>query len=146
VVHRALDAMVRGRRGESLRAFVRALVDVEQRAPADVDRLMALLDAVIASDTWTALNAAGRVQSELPVMRAAQTDAGVQVTHGVMDVAVLGDDGWRVIDWKTDAVTDVGWAQLCAAKYDRQVQTYAQLLHDVTARDARAVLQRVAQR
>lgn len=145
VVHRALGAMVRGRRDAGLRAFVSALVNAERLPPAVTDRLMALLEAVQASAVWTDISAAGALQSELSVMHAVHGGDSLQVMHGIIDAAVVTDSGWRIIDWKSDAASDAEWMRLRAEKYDRQVERYEALLTGVTGLSAAGVLQRVGQ-
>ena len=143
-VHRCIDAMVRGRMGESLRLFARAVLDDEGVAASALDRMMQLLDTVAQSPTWKSIKAAGVARSELSVMRAERVGDRVIVTEGVIDVAV--DDGtqWRVIDWKSDHADDDSWSARLQ-RYTDQVTGYATLLQAITDRPAAGSIERVGQ-
>ena len=143
-VHRCLDAMVRGRRGAALDAFVRAVSSDEGLDASAVSRLQGLLADVANSARWSDAMRTGTMQSELAVMHVAQANGHAVVTEGVIDLAVLRDDGWTVIDWKSDRVELDAWAQL-RLTYDRQVARYAEMLRDVTGLDASGAVERVGQ-
>ena len=143
-VHRCIDAMLRGRTGESLRLFMRAVLNDEGVAMSALERLMQLLDTVAQSPTWKSIKTAGVARSELSVMRAERVGDRVIVTEGVIDVAV--DDGtqWRVIDWKSDHADDDAWAAKMQ-RYTDQVTGYATLLQAITDRPAAGSIERVGQ-
>ena len=141
-VHRCIDAMVRGRIGESLQQFVRAVLDDERIKPSRFAELMQLLDAVARSPAFRAAISSGAAQSELSVMRAERRDDRVVVLEGVIDLAVRSDTGWQVIDWKSDAADEARWAEL-KATYDAQANAYADILKQVTGLPATASVERV---
>jgi ATP-dependent helicase/nuclease subunit A len=143
-VHRCIDAMVRGRAGDSLRLFVRAVLDDEGVAASACDRMMQLLDMVVQSPTWETLRTTGVARSELAVMRAERVGDRVIVTEGVIDVAVDDGTAWRVIDWKSDHADDDAWAARLE-RYTDQVNGYATLLQAITYRPAAASIERVGQ-
>jgi ATP-dependent exoDNAse (exonuclease V) beta subunit len=57
------------------------------------------------------------------------------VLEGSVDLAFLDEDGWVVVDFKTDA--DMGERK---AAYQHQVGLYARAIAAATGRPARAVL------
>ena len=59
--------------------------------------------------------------------------------EGVVDVAFLEEDGWTVIDFKTDHELREGGLDA----YRRQVALYAEAIAAATGRPARPVLFRV---
>jgi ATP-dependent helicase/nuclease subunit A len=59
--------------------------------------------------------------------------------QGVVDCAILADDGITVIDFKTDAVTEQTLPQL-VARYTPQVQTYVQALHRIYGKPIKEAL------
>ena len=61
-----------------------------------------------------------------------------QIVEGVVDAAFADDDGWTVIDFKTDV--ELGARR---AEYARQVALYAEAIARATGRPARGVLLRV---
>ncbi len=77
----------------------------------------------------------GQCRRETPIT-AVEPDGSI--LEGVLDLAFEGDDGWTVVDWKTDA-------ELAGslARYRRQVAAYARIVARATGRPTRAVLMRV---
>lgn len=140
-VHRCLEALGRGRSGAALDAFVRAVARDEQVGERE-DALRELVARVEASATWRALLAEGMPTMELTVMRAAGVNGVTHVSEGVIDAAVRGDAGWRIVDWKTDHVDDIVWAER-AGTYERQVEAYAAMLRALTAEPATGEIARV---
>jgi ATP-dependent helicase/nuclease subunit A len=143
-VHRALEALGRGRGGRSLRAFLHAVArdeGLEDGAAAELERTV---ERVRASGAWRRLTGAGACAVELPVMR--WTDGaggeGGLLLEGVVDAASLGSGGWTVVDWKTDGVDDEGW-RARAAQYARQVEAYAEILSALSGRPASGAVERV---
>ena len=61
------------------------------------------------------------------------------VVEGVVDAAFADDEGWTVVDFKTDV--ELGAGRLDA--YRGQVALYARAISQATGRPARAVLLRV---
>jgi ATP-dependent helicase/nuclease subunit A len=141
-VHRAIEALGRGRRDESLRAFIRAVVLHEGLTDAQRSELEAVIAAVAGSAAWARLLAHGAPRVELPVMRSVRDAAGERVTEGVVDAAVLGRDGWLVVDWKTDAVEGETWRERLV-QYTRQVEAYAAILAALTGAPARGTVERI---
>ena len=142
-VHRSIEALGRGRTGDSLRAFVRAVAAAEG---LDAERSAALLPAIErmeSSDTWKQLVAAGMARFELTVMRRTETDGVEMITEGAIDAAVLGVDGWRIVDWKTDKVDDAAWSAR-HERYARQVAAYVEMLETVSGTTATGTVERVA--
>lgn len=142
VVHRCIDAMVRGRRGDRLTSFVAAVIAEERMTATDATNLRSLLEQVEASPAWQSAVAAGTLHSELAVMQVVRTAGSATVTEGVIDLAVLGDAGWQVVDWKSDDTTDTTWASRLPA-YQAQVAQYADMLSGITGQPASATIERV---
>jgi ATP-dependent exoDNAse (exonuclease V) beta subunit len=141
-VHRSIEALARGRTGESLRTFVRAVAVEEALDETMAAELLPLVERTQASDSWKMLVSSGAPQVELTVMRRHE-NAGVEtITEGVIDAAALGADGWRVVDWKTDVVDDAGWAAR-HEKYARQVDAYVEMLVSLTGKCGTGMVERV---
>ncbi len=64
------------------------------------------------------------------------------VTEGVIDAVGHDENGWTVIDWKTDAVEGDEWARR-AAIYEKQVAAYAEMLAALTSEPASGRIERV---
>jgi ATP-dependent exoDNAse (exonuclease V) beta subunit len=74
----------------------------------------------------------GRCRRETPVTLPI---AGGRLLEGVVDLAFEEDDGWTVVDFKTDRELDG-----LVPRYRRQVALYAEAVARATGRAARAVL------
>ena len=77
----------------------------------------------------------GRCRRETPV---SVVEPDGTILEGVLDLAFEDDDGWTVVDWKTQAELTGS-----LARYRRQVNAYASVVARVTGRPARAVLMRL---
>jgi ATP-dependent helicase/nuclease subunit A len=141
-VHRSLEAMGRGRTGESLRAFALAVAREEGLDAESADALFPLLERTAASDAWRALLAAGAASFELPVMHRTMDDGVETLTEGIVDAAVLHPDRWHVVDWKTDSVDDAGWTAR-RERYTQQVEAYVRTLSSLSGRPAAGVVERI---
>ena len=141
-VHRSLEALGRGRTGASLGAFVAAVAADELLDAAMTAELLPLVERTAASDVWKSLLAAGPPRIELTVMRRSESDGIETVTEGIIDAAVIGPDGWRVVDWKTDEVEGDEWTER-HERYTQQVDAYVQMLMSLTGQAARGTVERV---
>ena len=123
-------------------AAVAAMADVQGRmlgAPADeVAAAGSLVRALLshpvlerARRAWSA----GRARRETPIATVLPDGA---LLEGVLDLAFEEDDGWTVVDWKTQAELAAP-----AASHRRQVAAYASVVARVTGRPAAAVLVRL---
>ena len=147
VAHRSIEAMGRGRSGAGLSAYARAVILDEfpladEAALAALEsRLDGLLRRVASSDAWRRLTVDGRLL-ELGVMTVERGAGGEEVTEGVVDAAVRTADGWVVIDWKTDEVTDDVW-EMRRAMYETQAGRYAEMLARLSGAPASAEIVRL---
>ncbi len=142
-VHRCLAALGRGRRGDSLLAFARA-VAIEERLDEELSAaLYPLIERTAESESWEALTAAGTLHVELAIMASAERDGVETITEGVIDAAAVGPDGWSVVDWKTDVVDDAGWSARYE-RYGRQVEEYAKVIGGVSGQPVEGRVERVA--
>ncbi len=114
-VHRAIEGLGRGRAGENLKSYLRAVVRDEElgstpeEISAEGDKLFAVLEHLQATPEWTALMASGDRRFECRVARCEDGPNGRVLTEGTLDAAFMQDGAWTVLDWKTDAVADDEW-------------------------------------
>jgi len=137
-VHRALEAAAAGIEGESLRTLCRNVL-VEEGLTDDagealhLDELLVLIGEVRRSDLWKRVEAAQQVLVEIPIsFRTTCADAARMVgapddgddaplvLDGVIDLAFKEDDGWVLVDWKTDRSP----TEETVHRYARQLQVY----------------------
>jgi ATP-dependent helicase/nuclease subunit A len=128
-VHGALEAAARGVSGEKLRSVCRGLLISAERpaaadgSPDELDELTGLVQAVVTSDLWKRASRAaraGRLLVEAPFALPVPADAfvsmmtragapvpdtvaPVEIIEGVIDLAFRDEDGWTLVDYKSDA-------------------------------------------
>jgi ATP-dependent helicase/nuclease subunit A len=141
-VHRVIESLVRGRSGAAARAFAAAVASDERLGDSDARALLALADRLDRDARVSALRAASVAWPELHVMEVRHSDDGITLLHGVADVATLDAGTWRVIDWKSDDVSDDEW-QARLRGYVAQATTYATALARLSASAATAEIERV---
>jgi ATP-dependent helicase/nuclease subunit A len=141
-VHRALDGLARGRRGDVLVAYTNAVAKSELLSAADASSLLALVFEIAQSDRWRALADGVRVSPELTVAIAEVSSSQTVLTEGVVDLAILRETGWQVVDWKSDDVDDATWA-LRRVMYERQAAQYAAMLSTITQQSSTSTVERV---
>jgi ATP-dependent exoDNAse (exonuclease V) beta subunit len=94
-----------------------------------VDRAVDTALAVVTSDALAAARAAADSQTEVPFAVRELRDGVPTIVTGAIDLVHRTDEGWRVVDYKTDA--DVAGAATSPA-YAAQVQAYADAWGAVT--------------
>jgi ATP-dependent helicase/nuclease subunit A len=147
-VHRAIEAMGRGRTGESLAAFVEAVVRDERLAADEAGlamlarRLADALERIHDTETWRAVMASSARLMECPIVQATRHAGGEQVVEGVADALILDAGRCRVLDWKSDDVTDAAWSER-EPVYQRQVTAYAEMVQALTSLEVSTELVRV---
>ena len=133
LVHRALEAAVRGRRGEALARALRAIVrdhalvadDARTPRPDVVQALDAIVARTMASLDWRDIERATARLAECPVRWMETGEDGTPVlVEGVMDLALDLGDRWLVVDWKTDDGDEASWPAK-EEGYRRQLALYA---------------------
>ena len=143
LVHEALEAAGRGAAGDALAAQCRTILLAvedpqidEHDEPVDLDRLIDVVTSVTGSDIWRRASAADTMLVEVPFSialplsdyRAVASDertAAVQVIDGVIDLAFREQDGWVIVDYKSDR-DGKGVTSEVLVTYKRQVELYAQ--------------------
>jgi ATP-dependent exoDNAse (exonuclease V) beta subunit len=141
-VHRSLEAAARGRDGENLGAFIRAVAADEALEPVSAVKLGELIASIRQSGIWKRVVAGGAPMLELPIMQLCGTGDDRTLIEGVIDVAVAEPDGLLVVDWKTDSVGDPVWTSRLAA-YEKQVTAYADMLTALCGQPAKGRVERV---
>jgi ATP-dependent helicase/nuclease subunit A len=151
IVHRAIAAMGRGREGDDLRAYCRALLRKTGRRlddsgePVELEMLMERLEGVRASAAWRELVSSGRMGWEVAVACfAAGTEGTPTLRTGTIDALGVteGDEPWRLVDWKTDAVEGAEWEER-ERLYSAQIGKYAEMLRVLRGVDSVGSIERV---
>ena len=147
-VHRAIEGLGRGRTGDGLRRYLRAVArgeglgSTEEEISSAGDRLFAVLERLQVSPEWMALMASTERRFECRVARCEDGRDGRLLTQGTIDAAMIRDGVWTVLDWKTDAAGEEEWA-VRAVAYDAQVARYTEILSALGQQTAQGRLVRV---
>lgn len=97
-----------------------------------IEELLDTIRSVTGSDIWRRSQAASRRFSELPIETLSQAEQKPVITRGVIDLIFEEPDGWVIVDYKTD---DISEADLPSAVqyYRRQLDHYGKHWRDMTA-------------
>ena len=132
--HKALGSLpleaLRGHHGEALRQAVTegldALAGREILQPAEREAVDAgVLCAFYESPLGQRLLAAGTVEREWPFTLLCEQQL---ILQGVLDCCFLEEDGWVLIDYKTDRIAP----DMIALRYRSQLRWYMRALRDIT--------------
>jgi ATP-dependent helicase/nuclease subunit A len=126
-VHRAIEFAARGLDAARLRAVCRTLLTGSERPradsgePAELEELLQVVHSVTASPLWDRANAAAPMLLEVPFALRLSADeyarvigrpaadpaaAPYEVLDGRIDLVFREDDGWVIVDFKSDAAGD----------------------------------------
>lgn len=138
LVHAILATVALDAQGGAIAEVARAQARSRGATPEELAAATALVEAALAHPLLTRAREAWRVdrcRREAPIT-AVQADGSI--LEGVLDLAFEEDDGWTVVDFKTQA-------ELAGplARHRRQVAAYASVVARVTGRPARAVVMRL---
>lgn len=129
-----------------LMAFARNLLAEEERPETEAAELVRAADAVRSSPLWSRARRARRrlvevpFAAEVPRERVGRDEGPERVVlSGAIDLAFEEEDGWVLVDYKSDTLTPANRDALIAF-YREQVLTYRRQWQDLTGRPTRAGL------
>jgi ATP-dependent helicase/nuclease subunit A len=138
-VHRVLHAATGGLGVEPLRLLSRNILVDEGRSPDECDRLVTLVESVLASPFWARVRKTKRCLTEVPFGLPVTATAGCPTTvlRGVADLVFQEKDGWVIVDYKTDTIGEAGVEPFVRA-YEPQVRAYAKHWTQLTGESAKS--------
>jgi len=101
-------------------AFRAGLVNEHQRRAA-VEESTEMLGRLAAHALWEEINAAEGAQREIPFTT---SDPAGQVQSGQIDLLWRGEKGWKIVDFKTDALRSEGDLAAAIERHRKQVERY----------------------
>ena len=115
----------------ALESFARQFADQFQLGVDRVEELVTSVSSVVESGIWARAKRSDRIYSEIPFESLDSSTEIPTVTRGVIDLCFEESDGWVIVDYKTDAISE---ADLEKAKdfYAPQLKTYAEFWQNVT--------------
>ncbi|QCT01579.1 UvrD/REP helicase [Paenibacillus algicola] len=126
VVHRAIELVGKGLAESEIEDTMCYLADEEGMAAEHISEAIRVVKSVVASELWQRSLRASRRLFEVPLMIRKRADeiSGLTYVRGVIDFLFEEEDGWVILDFKTDSVTGEN-LQSFIDFYRPQVQTYA---------------------
>ena len=148
LAHAAMEAALRGREGDALLQFVRARAWHDLPAATSIEReeivtrVMESVAEARQSHSWTLVHANGLAELSVASV-SGDFDSGQGVlSEGILDAAVLADNGWTVVDWKFSGSSDALWKTQLVA-YQAQAEAYVQTLRGHTGDEGVARIERL---
>ncbi|MFZ5650707.1 MAG: UvrD-helicase domain-containing protein [Bacillota bacterium] len=125
VVHRVLEAYAK-KAPPNLELFVDNVITVEGRAPEERDQVINLVNQIIKSDLWQRMLKSRRRFMEAPfsAMDDSPENGRERIISGVIDLVFQEEDGWVIVDYKTDTVKGEEQLRELARCYSPQVEMY----------------------
>ena len=143
VLHGVLEALMRDAKVD-VRAVAANLLAEEERPAGELEEVANLAADVARSPLWARARAARRTLVEVPfAIDVPREELGLAsgpprvVLQGAIDLVFEEDDGWVLVDYKSDAVTPQNRAGLVRF-YTPQVDTYRRWWEKLTGRPTRA--------
>ena len=139
LVHRLFELAAQGRLPEDEEAFARTHAASMQMRPRLVDEALAALRRLRSSPLWREVSTADAVYTEVPL--AATVDGDSTVVRGVIDLVYKrSDDGWRIVDYKTDTLdTTCTTMEDIKRRYGAQVEAYGRYWESISGDRVTAV-------
>lgn len=116
IVHKAVELISRGGYNR-LRVLGSGWIEEEGRNTGDLEKLMELVDRFMKSSLWERIGRASQKYFEVPF--ALEEDGSI--VYGVIDLVFKEDNGWVIVDYKTD---DFEKDEERRRSYMKQVEMY----------------------
>jgi ATP-dependent helicase/nuclease subunit A len=138
IVHSALEVAARGADTKKLEIACRGLLlDFERPLdehgePAELAELLTLVEGMSRSEIWKRAMRSGNYLVEVPFALSEIDEGMPAIAEGVIDLAFRENDGWVIVDYKTDAIANPEIWQQRTELYRRQVNLYADYWEQLT--------------
>ncbi len=136
VIHRLLDACAKGKAGD-IEALAGQVLFEEGRNPEEVAPAVQEIKNVLNSPLWKRVMDSGQYYSEAPFYintKSESLENGIadSIISGTIDLVFKEEDGWVIVDFKTDTIRDEGRLDELAEYYTPQLEMYRQAWESVT--------------
>jgi ATP-dependent helicase/nuclease subunit A len=133
VVHRCIELLGIGGESEQMELHIRMIAEEEGMDGALIPDVLGMLDDVVNHPVWRRAQASKRRIHELPLRTVREVEDSIVKTvylKGVIDFLFEEEDGWVVVDFKTD-VYEEGQLQAFVNFYRPQLGAYREELERV---------------
>ena len=90
-----------------------------------IDDALSALSSLRESPLWQEIQESNAVYTEVPFATQLNTESPPAILRGIIDLAINKPEGWKLVDYKTDAIPESD-PNFLTKKYARQVETYAE--------------------
>ena len=143
VLHRLFEAMLR-EPSLDIRFYADSLLKDEERDAAEIEEVLAAVNALRASPLWQRVINADEAYAEVPFAlevpaRSVGIDFdGMTLLHGAIDLVFRERETWHIIDYKSDST--VNRLDALVAHYRPQVEHYVRFWRELTGAPAKGGL------
>jgi ATP-dependent helicase/nuclease subunit A len=140
VVHRCLEALGNSLPMENLEWMVRMISKEEGLVPALADDAISMLENVLAAGIWNRALTAKRRFHEFTFTVAEQAEGNSLevIVNGVIDLVFEEEDGWVIVDFKTDTY-ELAYEAEFIRLYRPQVEAYARRWQEITGSNVKEI-------
>ena len=128
VVHRLFDDAINNRLPDDSTPYVKHVLNEEGADLALLADALGALQDFCESEIWEELQSAERVYTEVP-FAVSKSD---KVIRGVIDLVYRLPDGWKIVDYKTNAVKTEEEVKALCEQSAEQVKAYAEHWREFT--------------
>lgn len=130
VVHRCIDAIGGGLQPERLETFAQMAAEEEELDKKWLPDVIASVRRVLSSELWQRSRVANQCYHEFSFMEMEENGSGIEtpsctLLRGVIDLVFEEEDGWVIIDFKTD-LFEQEHLDAFVQYYTPQVRAYAE--------------------
>jgi len=138
IVHSALEVAARGADAHKLEIACRGLLLDHERPldsrgdPAELPELLEVVRGMINSEIWKRAMRSGSALVEVPFAAVEVNEEMTGIMDGVIDLAFREKDGWVIVDYKSDVISNPDEWRQRTEMYRRQVHLYADYWEQLT--------------
>ena len=125
LVHHLFEQAVCGRLPADEGGYIAELLQRSQVEGLGAETVQRVLDRFRASEVWAEAQRSTAVHTETPFAAPLERGGRTEVVRGVIDLVYRLDGGWKVVDYKTDAVDGPAAAARVLRRAKAQVDAYA---------------------
>ena len=114
-----------------LKSFARQNAEQFDLGANRVEELVASVNSVAESDIWARAKRSSKIYTEIPFESLDSSSAVPTVTRGVIDLCFQESDGWIIVDYKTDDISDAD-LENATEFYSPQLKTYGEFWQNIT--------------
>ena len=114
-----------------LDSFARRFADQFQLGSERVEELLIAVNSVVQSDIWARAKRSDRIYSEVPFESLDSSSEVPTITRGVIDLCFEESDGWVIVDYKTDDISESD-LENATEFYSPQLNAYAEFWQNIT--------------